>query len=172
MKARLCTLALEMMIIVLLLSSSLMAQGQSRPPSENADKFVGTWVLNLPKSTHDGAPAPKSVIRTFDYERGGTILVTAHTTSATGSLSFVHYLFTLDGREYEELSRGPSRSTTMLSARKIDDSNIDLTFSRDGKPYIWHSWNISGDGRTLTVKRRSTTADGKPTSFVQIYEKQ
>lgn len=72
----------------------------------------------------------------FDYERGGTILVTAHTTSATGSLSFVHYLITLDGREYEELSRGPSRSTTMVAARKIDDSNIDVTFSRDGNLHL------------------------------------
>lgn len=171
MKARLRTLAAAMMLIVFS-SVGLMAQDPPRPPSENADKFVGTWVLNVAKSTYEGAPAPKSSIRTFDYERGGTILVTVHTTSATGSPSFVHFLITLDGREYEELSRGPSRSTTMVSARKIDDSNIDVTFSRNGKPYIWHSWNVSADGRTKTVKRRSTTADGKPTSFVQIYEKQ
>jgi hypothetical protein len=160
--------------MALMLDVNLSAAGSlvQRPSSENADKFVGTWVLNLAKSTYEGAPAPKAVIRTFDYERGGTILVTAHTTNVNGSLSFVHYLFTLDGREYEELSRGSSPSKTMLAARKIDDSNIDLTFSRDGKPYIWHSWSISADGRTFTVKRRSITADGKPTSSVQIYEKQ
>jgi hypothetical protein len=169
MNAKLWALTLGTLLIASAASAGLIVQP---PSSENADKFVGTWVLNLAKSTYEGAPAPKAVIRTFDYERGGTILVTAHTTSASGSLSFVHYLFALDGREYEELSRGPSDSKTMFAARKIDDSNIDLTFSRDGTPYIWHSWNISADGRTLTVKRRSTTADGKPTSSVQIYEKQ
>ena len=169
MKAK-CTVAVAMMLVM---AAALDAQAQSRPASENADKFIGTYVLNVAKSTYEGAPAPKSSIRTFDYERDGTILVTVHTTSATGSASFVHFLITLDGREYEELSRGGGgRSKTTVSARKIDDSNIEATFSRDGKPYIWHSWNISADGKTQTVKRKSTTSDGKPTNFIQIYERQ
>ena len=160
--------------VILVMTAALEAQAQARPASENADRFIGTYVLNVAKSTYEGAPAPKSSIRTFDYERDGTILVTVHTTSATGSASFVHFLIKLDGREYEELSRsgggGPSKTT--VSARKIDDSNIEATFSRDGKPYIWHSWNISADGKTQTVKRKSTTSDGKPTNFIQIYERQ
>lgn len=172
MKAGLRTLALAMVLMFICSAAGLRVQGQARPASETADKFVGTWILNVAKSTYEGAPAPKSSIRTFDYERDGTILVTVHATSATDSPSFVHFLITLDGRQGEELSRGPSRSKTFVSARKIDDSNIEVTFSRDGKPYIWHSWNISADGRTQTVKRRSTSSDGKPTYFVQIYDKQ
>jgi hypothetical protein len=169
MKAKCTAVAATMLVMV----AALDAQAQARPASENADRFIGTYVLNVAKSTYEGAPAPKSSIRTFDYERDGTILVTVHTTSATGSASFVHFLITLDGREYEELSRGGGgHSKTTVSARKIDDSNIEATFSRDGKPYIWHSWNISADGKIQTVKRKSTTSDGKPTNFVQIYERQ
>ena len=170
MKADLRTVA--MLLLFICSAAGLTAQGQPRPASENADKFIGTWIMNVAKSTYEGGPKPKSSIRTFDYERDGTTLITVHATSASDRPSFVHFLITLDGRQYEELSRGQSRSKTTVVARKIDDSNIEVTFSRDGKPYIWHSWNISADGRTQTVKRRSTTSDGKPTYFVQIYDKQ
>lgn len=147
---------------------------QERPASERADRFVGTWILNVAKSTFEGAPAHRSSIRTFDYERDGMILCTVHTTSATGTPSFVHFLITLDGREYEEMSRssGPDRMPTFVSARKIDESRIDLDFKRGGRVIIAHSWTISEDGRTFTVTRTATNAQGQPTRFVMVYEKQ
>lgn len=150
------------------------AQTPARPASEKADRFVGTWVLNPAKSTFEGAPAQKSSIRTFDYERDGMILCTVHTTSDAGRPSFVHFLITLDGREYEELSRNSSGqgSPTYVSAKKIDDQQIDLTFKRDGQVYIWHTWTISDDGKTFTAKRKGTNAQGKPTYFVMVYDKQ
>jgi hypothetical protein len=153
---------------------AVSAQGTSRPASETADRFVGTWILNVAKSTFEGAPAPKSGMRTFDYERDGTILCTVHAVNAAGRPSFVHFLITLDGREYEELSRSssPNRSPTFVTAKKIDDHRIDLTFKRDGKVFIWHAWSISEDGKTFTVRRKGTTTQGQPTNFVMVYEKQ
>ena len=117
------------------------AQTSARPASEKADRFVGTWVLDPAKSTFEGAPAQKSSMRTFDYERDGMILCTVHTTSDTGRPSFVHFLITLDGREHEELSRSSSGTTspTYVSAKKVSEQQLDLTFKRDGQGlYLAH----------------------------------
>ena len=161
-------------LVVVLSAVALAAQQSSRSTMERADRFVGTWILNVEKSTFEGAAAPKSSIRTFDYERENTILCTAHTVSASGEPSFVHYLITLDGREYEELSRSwsPDRSPTFVSARKVSEDRIDLTFKRAGRIFIWHWWTVSDQGGTLTIRRKSSTAQGKPTSYVMVYEKQ
>ena len=161
-------------LVVLASTLGVSAQTAPRPASERADRFVGTWILNVEKSTFEGAPAPKSSMRTFDYERDNTILCTVHTVNASGRPTFVHFLITLDGTEHEELSRSSSaeRSPVFVSAKKTDEQRIDLTFKRDGQVFIWHSWTISDDGRTFTVRRKGSTAQGQPTYYVMIYERQ
>jgi hypothetical protein len=156
---------------------TLSGQAARRTPSETADSFVGTWILNVAKSTYENMPTPKSGLRTFDYERDGMILTTVHTTSTSGATSFVHYLFTLDGREYEEVTRtapgtsGP-RTPTFVSATKADDRTLNVVFKSGGKVIITHEWTISADGKTFTAKRKATNAQGQPTYSVQVYDKQ
>jgi hypothetical protein len=155
-------------------SAHLIAQTRSPSwPAPTADVFVGTWVLNLEKSTYKNMPAPKSGMRTFDYERDGLILCTAHAVSETGNTSFVHYLFTLDGREYEEVTRGsrPGRTPTFVSARKTGERDIEVLFKHEGKVIIKHEWRISDDGREFIVTRTATNAQGLPTHSVAVYEK-
>jgi hypothetical protein len=156
---------------------SLSAQGQGRrPAAQSADPFVGTWILNPAKSTYEGLPAPKAGWRTFDYERDGMILCTADSTNDAGRHAYVHYLITLDEKPQEEVTRGlvkdPNYKPTYVSAKKLNDRAMDLTFSRDGKVIIWHSWTISEDGKTFTVKRKGTNAQGQPTFSHMVYDKQ
>src|SRR5262249_15059746 len=144
---------------------TLSAQAAPQSSSQAADSFVGTWILNVAKSTYQNMPAPKSGMRTFDYERDGMILTTVHTTSTAGATSFVHYLFTLDGKEYEEMSRtapGASavRTPTFVSATKVDDRTINVVFKTGGKVIITHEWTISADGKTFTAKRKATNTQG------------
>jgi hypothetical protein len=153
------------------------AQAPARPAAQSADAFVGTWMLNVAKSTYENQPAPKSGMRTFDYERDGMILATAHSVSTNGTTSFVHYLFTLDGKEYEEMTRGSGsgrgpRTPTYVSGRKVDDRNIEVDFKSGGKVIIAHAWTISADGKEFIVKRKATNAQGQPTYSVAVYEKQ
>jgi hypothetical protein len=153
------------------------AFAQGGPASERADPFVGTWTLNLSKSTYENQPTPKSGMRTFDYERDGLILVTVHTISATGSTGFVHYLFTLDGKEYEEATRGGGggrggeRTPTYVSATKVNDHAINVVFKSGGKVIISHEWSISEDGKTMTAKRTASNAQGQRVYSVQVYDK-
>ena len=156
-------------------AGSVFAQTPRRPPAQSIDPFVGTWILNLGKSTFENMPSPKSVIRTVDYERDGLVLVTAHTTNTAGVMSFVHYLFTLDGKEYEEMSRSsgtPGRVPTFMSATKVSDHALKLAFKNGGKVTISHEWTVSDDGKTWTMKRTASDAQGKRVYSVQVYDKQ
>jgi hypothetical protein len=160
-----------------LLAATASAQTPTRPASETADPFVGTWALNLAKSTYENQPTPKSGMRTYDYERDGLTLVTAHTVTATGQTTFVHYLFTLDGKEYQEMSRGAggrggSAPPTYVSAKKISDRAINVEFKSGGKVTISHEWTVSEDGKTFTAKRTASNAQGQRVYSVQVYDKQ
>lgn len=163
--------------ITALFTTIASAQTPQRRPSETADPFVGTWVLNLAKSTYENQPTPKSGMRTYDYERDGLTLVTVHTVTATGQTTFVHYLFTLDGKEYEEMSRGGggrggTRTPTYVSATKVNDRAINVVFKSGGKVTISHEWTVSDDGKTFTAKRTATNAQGERVYSVQVYDKQ
>jgi hypothetical protein len=161
------------------LGAGLLAQGADRrSPAQKADPFVGTWILNLSKSTFQNMLAPKSQTRTFDYERDGLILNTTHTVNPDGTTAFAYYMFSLDGKEgHEELSRrsmSPSADhvQTFLSGKKVNDRAIEVTFTRNGKWFVSHSWSVSEDGKTLTAKRKSTNAQGQPTYSEYVYDKQ
>jgi hypothetical protein len=158
-----------------LVAVSAFAQTPRRSPAQSVDPFIGTWILNVGKSTFENMPTPKSVIRTVDYERDGLVLVTAHTTNAAGAMTFVHYLFTLDGKEYEEMSRSsgtPGRVPTYMSATKVSDHALRLAFKNGGKVTISHEWAVSDDGKTWTMKRTASDAQGKRIYSVQVYDKQ
>jgi hypothetical protein len=170
---------LHAVAITALFATIASAQPPARPASEAADPFVGTWVLNLAKSTYENQPAPKSGMRTYDYERDNLTLVTVHTVTATGQTTFVHYLFTLDGKEYEEMTRGGgggrgggTRTPTYVSATKVNDRAINVVFKSGGKVTISHEWTISEDGKTYTAKRTATNAQGQRVYSVQVYDKQ
>ena len=164
---------LTLALVTLSLTAHLVtAKAQQRSPAQSADPFVGTWVINLAKSVFENQPAPKSVLRTFDYERDGMILVTAHTQSGTGAQSFTHYLFTLDGKEYREMSRASQRTPTFVSATKAGDRTLKLVFKSGGRITIQHEWTVSDDGKTWTMKGTATPADGPRAYSVQVYDKQ
>jgi hypothetical protein len=167
----------HLVVMTVLLAASASAQAPRRPATETADAFVGTWTLNLAKSTYENQPTPRSGMRTYDYERDGLTLVTVHTVSATGNTSFVHYLFTLDGKEYEEMSRGAGSATTprtptYVSATKVNDRAINVVFKSGGKVTISHEWTVSEDGKTFTAKRTASNAQGQRVYSVQVYDKQ
>ena len=168
---------LALVVATLLAGVPARAQAPRRAASPGpADAFVGTWALNLDKSTYENQPAPKSGMRTLDYERDGMILVTVHTVSAAGATSFVHYLFTLDGKEYEEMARGagpaPSQTPTYVSATQVSERAINVVFKSGGKVTISHEWSISEDGKTYTAKRTATNNQGQRVYSVQVYDKQ
>jgi hypothetical protein len=167
-------------IAAMLMSVSLMAGGahaQTTPAagtSRPMEAFIGTWILNLAKSTYSGVPAPKSERRTIDYMGDGLVLVTFETVDSEGKLNFGHYLNRFDGKEMPEFARASGdRVVSMLSLKQLDANTIDNHVRiGDRADATTGTWQVSQDRKTLTVTLKGTDRQGGPVVRVRVYEKQ
>ncbi len=138
------------------------------------DPLIGTWSLNLAKSTYAKGQPPKDSTRTFDYTRDGLILVTLHNVPAQGPEFFAHWYLSLDGKDYPEFQRAigaqPSlwiqitpidAYTKELVGRKLENGVMTITDR--------FTLKVSPDAKILTVTYED--ADGKPSGNVVVYDK-
>jgi hypothetical protein len=157
---------------VMFSAASVRADGQT---GVGKDPIIGTWTLNVTKSTYVTGQAPKSSIRTFDYTRDGLILVTLSNVSAQGAPFFAHWYMAFDGKEYPEFQRASGdRPTLWISITPYDSRTKQLIGRRleKGRMTITDRFTLrlSEDGKTLTVTYED--ADGKPSGNVAVFDKQ
>ncbi len=150
----------------------LAAQGKA---TTQRDSIIGTWTINVAKSTFVGRKPPKSSTRTFDETRSGLILVTLNQVAADGNPSFNHWYMGLDGKEYPEFSRTRgSEPILWISIKAVDANTKELTGRRlEGgvmKVVDLFTFKVADDGKTLSVLYKDVT--GKPTGDIVVFDKQ
>ena len=133
-----------------------------------ADVNVGTWKLNLAKSTYSPGPPPKAEIATFE-EVGSAIKLTVDRLDAQSKAVHVEWLGKLDGKEYPV--KGDSNSD-MRSYRKVDDYTFEQVNKRNGQVTTTVKIVYSRDGRTRTNTVTGTNAQGQRVTNVQVYDRQ
>jgi hypothetical protein len=133
-----------------------------------ADPVVGTWKLNLAKSTFSPGPAPKSQTRTYAESPQG-ITLTIKTTAANGKESTSTLTFKDDGKPYP-VSGNPDFE--MVSVTRVDASTVHSTQTKAGAAVGTGVRTVSKDGKTLTFKQKGTHADGGKYDDVSVYDRQ
>jgi hypothetical protein len=133
-----------------------------------ADPVVGTWKLNLAKSTFSPGPAPKSQTRTYAESPQG-ITLTIKTTAADGKESSSTLTFKDDGKPYPA-SGNPDFE--MVSVTRVDASTVHSTQTKAGAAVGTGVRTVSKDGKTLTFKQKGTHADGGKYDDVSVYDRQ
>jgi len=156
------------LVIVVPLAVPIAQTKEPGPPSP----FVGTWVLNLAKSTYDGARRKKESTRTLDMYGEGRIVATHRRTIENGNDGFSYWVGNLRGEpfpEYARQRRGAPGNT--VSITEVDSHAWRVTFrNREGRVVLTDTWTVSADGRTLTIDRKGLPANGPPTHSVEVYE--
>jgi hypothetical protein len=133
-----------------------------------SDSFVGTWRLNVAKSTYSPGPAPKSI--TTIYEAAGKGYKVAVTNeSATGKTQY-GYTTNLDGKESPVTGTNPNADT--LTAKRIDARTLEVVSRKGGKVTVTQRNVLSADGKTRTVTTTGTDAQGQKVNNVAVFEKQ
>jgi hypothetical protein len=133
-----------------------------------ADAVVGTWKLNLAKSTFSPGPAPKSQTRIYAESAQG-LTVTVKTTEADGKESTTNLTFKADGKSY------PSSGTPdfdMVSITRVDTLTVHSTQMKAGATVGNAVRTVSKDGKTLTFAQKGTHADGGKYDDVSVYDRQ
>jgi hypothetical protein len=133
-----------------------------------ADVVVGTWKLNLAKSTFSPGPAPKSQTRTYAESAQG-MTVTVKTTAADGKDSTTTLTFKEDGKPYP-ISGNPNFDS--VSVKRVDALTVHSTQMKAGAIVGTAVRTVSKDGKTLTFAQKATNAAGEKFDDVAVYDRQ
>lgn len=133
-----------------------------------SDSVVGTWRLNVAKSTFTSGPALKSQMRMYS-QSGQTITLVMKTVGADGKEVTTRTTYQLDGKDYP-VKDNPDFDS--LAAHRVDSNTTEFNLKRDGKPVGTTSRTVSKDGKTLTTTMKLTTAGGEEADSVLVFDKQ
>jgi hypothetical protein len=146
--------------LVIVLAGAALAQ--------SSDPRLGTWKLNLAKSTFAAGAAPQSVTFTI-AAAGASDKVTVETVAADGTTTHWGYTASYDGRD-NPITGNPSRDT--VAATRIDANTVKSVYKKTGKVTVTQTSVISSDGKTISITSTGTDAKGQPVKSVAVYDKQ
>ena len=130
---------------------------------------VGTWKVNLDKSTYSPGPKP-TIASTLRIEAAGDgEKVTVNGIGADGKPTTYSYTATTDGKPYPTPG---SPYGDMASLKIIDARTSDITYTTNGKVTRKARRTVSADGKTLTIVSTGVNPKGEQYKNTVVYEKQ
>lgn len=131
--------------------------------------YLGTWKLNLAKSTYNPGPAPKSSTGGTEAVPGGGMRVTNDSIDLAGKPTHTEIVTMFDGKEGE--LKGAAAPPTRLYSRS-DDRTYQYVMRVNGKVTTTNRVTISADGKTRTIVSTGTGTDGKPVNTTTVWDRQ
>ena len=132
------------------------------------DPLIGTWKLNVAKSTYIPGPPQKSGTVTFEAAGEG-IKLTADIQDADGSATHTEYSGNYDGKDYPLTG---SAAADTVSLKRIDANTTERTDKKGEKVVATFTRKVSSDGKTLTTTHKGTNAQGQAVNNLLVLEKQ
>jgi hypothetical protein len=152
---------------VLLVASIMSAFPATLLAAGDTDPLVGTWKLNLAKSTFRPGPGPKGQLRIYRRSDDTEQLV-SRGVGADGKPTLVQYTARYDGNDYHMTG---SSGGDKIVLKRIDALTTQSIQKRDGQPAITAVRTISRDGKTLTVVTKGTTAKGESIDATMVFDR-
>jgi hypothetical protein len=144
------------------------AQTPTKPPTAQApDPMVGTWELNLAKSTFTSGAPPKSSTRTFEAVPNGYRFVNRGV-DAAGKPVLSQWTAYFDGKDYP-LTGSPDSDT--ISIKRIDGFTGESIQKKAGKVVYRNRRVISPDGKVFTLTVEGTDTQGKAFTNVLVFDR-
>ena len=118
------------------------------------DPVLGTWVLNVAKSTGPAGAMPKSGTRTYTAT-GDKLTMVGEMVGADGKTSKTEMSGAADGKDYAYKG---DPNYDMISIKRIDANSVESTLKKGGKVVSTAARSVSKDGKTLTIVLSGTDA--------------
>lgn len=135
--------------------------------AQKTDPWVGTWKLNVAKTTSNPGPNPRSMTSKIEPSPGG-VKVTIDQVNGQGQASHVVSVGTFDGRDTPlEGSQPP-----VTRAYKRTGDRLEYVTRNQGKVTNTTTWSVSSDGKILTVTQDGMTPSGQKSHNVLVFDKQ
>jgi hypothetical protein len=137
--------------------------------SAQDDLHVGTWKLNLEKSTFSPGPPPQSQTLWYKAERRGLTALLQGVDAAGKPIypDSSNFIINFDGRDHPTSQLNfDSSAWTRISA-----SEYVVKRKKAGKIVLTSTNVISRDGKTMTITTKGVGADGRSIHNVRVYDK-
>jgi hypothetical protein len=155
-------------IVVVALAAVLVASSIARTQSK--DPWIGTWKVNLEKSTYSPGPPP-TVAATVKIEPSeGGIKTTIDGTNAQGQPTHTETVARFDGKDNPVTGAQAPNTTNAL--KRIDDRTFEVIGKVDGKPGVTTRVAVAADGKTMTATQSGTNAQGQSVNNSIVMNKQ
>ena len=136
-----------------------------------ADPIIGTWKLNIAKSTFSpNVPAVKENTDVYREIEGGQIELTYTATEKDGSATLLKLTWPVQGGMAKVLQGDPAGTTWVETL--IAPGEWYATYLRDGKQFQTRHKAISKDGKTMRQTLRGFDAQGKPFELLLVSDRQ
>jgi hypothetical protein len=133
-----------------------------------SDPLIGTWKLNLAKSTFNPGPAPKAGTLNIQSEGQG-LRVINEGVDAQGNPTKTDRVQFLDAKSYP-VPGEPAYDAD--SWKRVSGSSVEITRTKAGKVVQTLMGVASADGKTLTVTVTGINANGQQINNVVVNDKQ
>ena len=137
-------------------------------PAKNVDVLLGTWKLDVSRSTFSGIKPPREFVETYRELANGEIERTATEIRADGSVN-PHVRITWPRRG--GVIKGVNRPGTFIQTY-IGPGEWLVTTLLDGVQVSARHKVVAADGRTMTQAYRGIGRNGNPISSDQVWIRQ
>jgi hypothetical protein len=161
--------AFEMWAIPFVLTVCLAAHVASAFSGQDEPR-VGTWELNLAKSTFSPGPPPKRQTLTFQAA-GPHWMALLQGIDASGkpiNPDMNNLAINFDGRDHPTATE--NYDTTAW--KRISANRYEAIRKKAGKIVLTSINVVSKDGKTMTITTKGVNADGQTVNNVRVYDKQ
>ena len=159
--ATLPVLALLSLGLMLSQASLALAQGEVR---------VGTWELNLAKSTFSPGPPPRR--QTLTFRSAGphwtALLQGVDASGAPINPDMNNLAITFDGKDHP--TANIDYDTTAW--RRSTGNTYEVIRKKAGKIVLTSINEISADGKTMTITTKGVNANGQAVHNIRVYDRQ
>jgi hypothetical protein len=131
---------------------------------------VGTWNMNIPKSTFSSGTGFKSATSTIEAVGGGAVKHTVDSVYADGTSRRYDYTVKYDGNDVPVIGNSPWGDTVALS--HVDANTTRTVYKNHGKVTVVQTSVVSSDRKTRTVTTTGTSPAGQPVNNVSVYDRQ
>ena len=158
------TLALTTCAAMLCAVLSLSAAQSGRPP--NDDLLLGTWQLNITRSTYVPGPGPVSETRTYTRGPNG-VEGTIQRRFADGRSERIEYVAEYD-RVYPVSG---TEAYDHILLKRLDERTAQAVLSHAGRVYGVARRVLAPSGNRMTITLTRETAQGSKMINTAVYEK-
>jgi hypothetical protein len=160
------SLTAALLLVVGLISSPIPLKAQASRDADNPR--VGTWKMNVSKSTFNDGPPPRSELQICEALEKTTIRLRVVRVDASGKEIRSDYTAQYDGKDHPF----PGSRWDTIALRPLDRNTSEAVFKKSGKAVQTSTVSVSKDGQVLTLTARSTGVLGQPISHIEVFDRQ